>query len=146
MSYHMDELIEAARQAREQAHAPYSGFRVGAALETEDGHLFSGCNVENVSFGATCCAERVAIFKAVSEGQRRIRQLAVICGSDDYCMPCGICRQVMLEFATPDFMLVAARPDGQYLRLTMEQLLPHAFTHLSPDGVRTEKDPPPGHR
>lgn len=146
MPYTERTLIEQARLAAERAYAPYSDFHVGAALETEDGHLFTGCNVENVSYGATCCAERVAIFNAVSEGHRRIRRLAVVCGSDEYCTPCGICRQVMLEFATPDFILLAARPDGGFLRFDTEQLLPHAFRHLGSDDGRMAADHLPDRR
>lgn len=131
-----DRLVAAAIEARENAYAPYSGFAVGAALEDENGRQYTGCNVENVSYGATCCAERTAIFKAISEGSRKIDRLAVVCGQDDYCLPCGICRQVMAEFATEDFVLLAAKPDGKYRVLTFAEILPNAFlpgTLLSKD-------------
>lgn len=123
-----NQLIAAAAAAREHAHAPYSHFRVGAALLDETGRLFTGCNVENASYGATCCAERVAIFKAISEGGRKIAKIAVACDQDEPCMPCGICRQVMAEFAAPDFELLAASPSGRSRRYTMAELLPDAFT------------------
>lgn len=124
------ELISTAIKAREHAYAPYSQFPVGAALVDEHGRIFSGCNVENVSFGAACCAERTAVFKAVSEGSRQIRRLAVVCGKDDYCLPCGICRQVMSEFAAADFVLLAANPRGEFKSYSLDQLLPHAFKKL----------------
>lgn len=122
------ELIAAAAAARLQAYVPYSRFHVGAALIDDQGRLFTGCNVENASFGATCCGERTAIFKAVSEGGRKIRRLAVVCDQDEPCMPCGICRQVMAEFAAPDFVLLAASPSGNYRQYNMQELLPDAFT------------------
>ncbi len=125
-------LIERALAAKEQAYVPFSHFRVGAALEAADGTIYTGCNVENSSFGATNCAERTAIFKAVSDGVREVRQLAVVSDDEDFCSPCGICRQVMAEFATPDFLVHLARPDGQYKSFTLEQILPEAF-RLRPD-------------
>ena len=125
-------LIQAALAAREKAYVPYSKFRVGAALLDDRGRLFTGCNIENASYGATCCAERTAIFKAVSEGAKTIRRLAVVCGQDGPCMPCGICRQVMAEFAAEDFTLLAASPDGAYRRFSLDELLPARF-ELSAD-------------
>ncbi len=121
-------LIDAAAAARQQAYVPYSGFHVGAALEDEQGRIFTGCNVENASYGATCCGERTAIFKAVSEGSQMIRRLAVVCDQEEPCMPCGICRQVMAEFAAPDFELLAASPSGKFRRYSMPELLPDAFS------------------
>ena len=126
----IEELVQKAIEAREKAYAPYSNFSVGAAAEDEQGQVFSGCNVENVSFGATCCAERTAIFKAISEGSKQIAKMAVVCKSKDYCLPCGICRQVMTEFAAPDFLLAAAASDGSYRIFSLEELLPHAFMKL----------------
>ena len=120
-------LVKQARAAQAKAYAPYSGFSVGAALEDENGQYFSGCNVENASFGATCCAEQVAIFKAISAGSRKIRRLAVTAHSEGLCMPCGICRQVMMEFALPGFYLLAADGQDRYQRFSLDQLLPHAF-------------------
>jgi len=122
-----EQLIAAAIAAKSQAYAPYSRFRVGAALADERGRIFTGCNVENVSFGATNCGERTAIFKAVSEGSRKISRLAVVCDQDEPCMPCGICRQVIAEFAGADFILLAASPSGKYRSYTLAELLPDAF-------------------
>ncbi len=123
-------LVAAAINMRRQAYAPYSKFRVGAALIDEQNRLFTGCNVENASYGATCCAERTAVFKAISEGARQIKRLAVVGDQPDPCMPCGICRQVMAEFASPDFVLLAASPDGRFTSWTLEALLPGAFTGM----------------
>ncbi|HBP37725.1 MAG TPA: cytidine deaminase [Clostridiales bacterium] len=123
-----EQLIAAAAEARTKAYAPYSHFTVGAALLDENDCLFTGCNIENASYGATCCGERTAIYKAVSAGSRQIRRLAVICGQDEPCMPCGICRQVMSEFAAPDFILLAASPTGKFCRYTLEEILPGAFS------------------
>lgn len=126
-------LLALAHVARTKAYVPYSHFLVGAAVIDEQNRVFTGCNIENASYGATCCAERTAIFKAVSEGARAIRKLAVTGGGSGPCMPCGICRQVMAEFAEPDFYLVTdaetltAPADTAILRLSMQELLPHAF-------------------
>lgn len=121
-------LVMAAVSAQKQAYVPYSNFPVGAALIDEKGRLFTGCNIENASYSATCCAERTAIFKAVSNGSRRINRMAVVCDHDRFCMPCGTCRQVMAEFASDDFVLLAAKPNGQYRCYTINQLLPDRFT------------------
>ena len=121
------DLIRAAVAAKQNAYAPYSHFRVGAALIDDRGHCHTGCNIENASYGATCCAERTAVFKAISEGAQRIRRLAVVSDQAELCMPCGICRQVMAEFAADDFLLLAASPDGQYRTFTLEELLPAHF-------------------
>ncbi len=120
-------LIQAALKARDMAYAPYSNFPVGAALIDEQGRIFTGCNVENAAYGTTNCAERTAIFKAISEGSQRIHKLAVVCGQTNPCMPCGTCRQVMAEFAADDFELLAANPDGQFRRYTLDEMLPDAF-------------------
>ena len=125
-------LIEKAFQARRRAYVPYSHFHVGAAVETETGEVFLGCNVENASYGAANCAERTAIFKAVSEGHKKFRRIAIVggCSDDvkDYCMPCGICRQVMAEFGDlRDFQVILAKSSEDYLVYRLEELLPHAF-------------------
>ena len=125
-------LIQAALDARESAYVPYSKFRVGAALLDERGRVFTGCNIEHASYAATCCAERTAIIKAVSEGATAIRTLAVVCNQDGPCMPCGNCRHVMAEFAANDFILLAASPDGTYRRFSLDELLPARF-ELSAD-------------
>ncbi len=124
----MDErqLLQRAVEARAHAHCPYSGYAVGAALLSHDGRVFTGANVENVSFGLTVCAERVAVFKAVSEGVTAFRAMAVACGSGA-CVPCGACRQVLWEFS-PEIRLIMADADGTVgLRSSLRELLPHAF-------------------
>ena len=122
----MKKLIRAAMKARERAHAPYSRFKVGAALEAEGGRVFTGCNVENASFGATCCAERTALFKAVSEGARAIRKIAVVADMPEPCPPCGICRQALYEFS-PDLEVVMANTRGKALVMKLSELLPVGF-------------------
>ena len=113
----MSRLIKMAEKARESAYAPYSGFKVGAALLTSDGKIFTGCNIENSSYGATICAERVAIFKAVSEGYRGFSKLAVTA------MPCGMCRQALAEFCGEDFEVIVGK---EIYRLG--DILPNSFT------------------
>ena len=125
-------LIEKALEARRKAYVPYSHFHVGAALETETGEVFLGCNVENASYGAANCAERTAFFKAVSEGHRKFRRIAIVGGFldniEDYCMPCGICRQVMAEFGDlHEFQVILAKSSEDYQVYLLEELLPHAF-------------------
>jgi len=120
-------LIEAAEQARKNAYAPYSGnFKVGAAVLTEDGSIFNGCNVENSSFGATICAERVAVFKAVCEGHRKIRAVAVVVESPHPIPPCGVCLQVISEFGA-DADVIMANTAGEVTVSNMKQLLPLIF-------------------
>ncbi|HEX3595420.1 MAG TPA: cytidine deaminase [Polyangiaceae bacterium] len=118
-------LLEAARQVRENAYAPYSGFRVGAALLTDGGNVYTGCNVENASYGATICAERAAIFRMVASGETRPVALAIFVDDADPAMPCGMCRQVISEFGR-DVLVVTATPD-RTKRSTIEALLPDAF-------------------
>lgn len=125
-------LMEEALKARKAAYAPYSGFQVGAALLCADGSIYTGCNVENSSYGAACCAERTAFFKAVSEGKRSFRAIAVVGGKKDgevleSCPPCGICRQVMREFCSSDFAVVLGRSSLDYNIYTLEQLFPLPF-------------------
>ncbi len=122
-----EELIDMAKEARKNAYAPYSKFKVGAALLTKSGKVFTGCNVENSSFGASMCAERVAVFKAVSEGEREFKAIAVVTDTDDPAMPCGMCRQVLSEFSM-DIKVYAANLDGKVKTTTLRELLPHAFT------------------
>lgn len=124
---HRSELIESALEASKRAYVPYSHFHVGASVLDDQGRIFSGCNIENSSYGATNCAERTAIFKAVSEGAKQIKALAVITDANEYARPCGICRQVLSEFAAEDFVLIALAPDKSYRELTMDELLPGAF-------------------
>lgn len=126
------ELITAAFNAMEKAYAPYSGYKVGAALLSKNGKLFTGCNIENASYTPTVCAERTAFFKAVSEGEREFEKIAVVGGKDgnvtDTFMPCGVCRQVMTEFCKADFTVLVAKSADEYCSFTLEQLLPHSFS------------------
>lgn len=120
------ELVRRALEMRSFAYAPYSGFRVGAALECEDGAVYTGCNVENAAYGSSICAERTALVKAVSEGKRRFVRLAVAGDSADYCWPCGACRQMLREFGT-ELVILTANRAGAFERHTLEELLPHSF-------------------
>ena len=122
------ELLEAAIAARRNAHAPYSHFAVGAALRTGSGRILSGCNVENASFGLTVCAERVAVWKAVSEGERTFEAMAVV--SESGATPCGACRQVMSEFVA-DMPILIADTTGRGWVTSLKALLPHPFPHVS---------------
>lgn len=118
------QLIDLARQAREYAYAPYSRFKVGAALLTASGRIYTGCNIENVAFSPSVCAERTAIFKAVSEGEREFLAIAIV--TQNGIPPCGVCRQVMTEFA-PNITIVIANLEGDYHITTLSELLPNAF-------------------
>ena len=130
----VERLIEEAMKAREMAYAPYSEFRVGAALLDGDGTIYSGCNIENASYGACNCAERTAIFKAVSEGAGDFRAIAIVGGKDknvtEFCPPCGICRQVMSEFCDADIFKVILFDGTETRSYLLGDLLPHAFDSL----------------
>ncbi len=119
-------LIEKAKAAQKNAYAPYSGFKVGAAVLTESGEIFTGANVENASYGLSMCAERVAVFKAVSEGYRKFRAIAVVADTDYPVRPCGACRQVLAEFGDMDIIMVDK--NGKYEVCKLSELLPKAFT------------------
>lgn len=119
------ELVELARKAREFSYSPYSKFKVGAALITHEGKVYSGCNIENASFGITNCAERTAIFKAVSEGAREIDTIAIIADSDGPCSPCGACRQAMAEFKVK--RVIMANLKGEVKAVSLAELLPYSF-------------------
>ncbi len=126
------ELIELALQARENAYCPYSGFAVGSAVLTSDGNVYTGCNIENSAYSPSCCAERVAIFKAISEGAKSIKKVVVVGGAKDkpltdYVMPCGMCRQVLTEFATDSFTLISAKSPNDCKHFTFDDILPNAF-------------------
>ncbi len=121
----MDELIRAALAARSGAYAPYSRFAVGAAVQGAGGRIYSGCNVENASYGLTVCAERVAILKAVSEGEKELVALAVAADTATPASPCGACRQVMAEFGIK--RVVMCNTKGERLTVTLDKLLPYAF-------------------
>ena len=120
------ELINAAVEASRKAYAPYSRFAVGAALECADGTVVTGCNVENAALGGCICAERTAAVKAVSEGKRSFRRIAVYAGGQDYCTPCGTCRQFLSEFS-PNMDVLCVRVDGRYVSYHLSELLPHSF-------------------
>ena len=120
-------LVEEAYAAMKHAYAPYSHFRVGAALLTKEGKIFTGCNIENASYGATNCAERTAVFKAVSEGYTQIERIAIVSSSHQKTPPCGICRQFMQEFCDADFKIVSG-DDMEHLSVyTLEEILPEGF-------------------
>ena len=121
-----DTLISAARQARENAHAPYSNFRVGAALRSTSGRIFAGCNVENATYGLTMCAERVAIFKAVSEGERGFSAIAVVTDTEVLTPPCGACRQLIWEFCG-DIPVSMTNLNGKMEVIQMRDLFPRPF-------------------
>ena len=121
-----DALVAAAAAAREKASAPYSHFHVGAALLCDDGRVFGGCNVESASYGLTCCAERTAVFKAISEGVRGFRAVAVVTGADEPTSPCGACRQVLWDQCR-DIAVVMATTGGKREETTLAALLPRAF-------------------
>ena len=124
-------LMAQAQKARENSYSPYSHFRVGAALLTKSGKVYTGCNVENAGYSATNCAERTAIFKAVSEGERDFEAIAIIGGKEGetapFCAPCGVCRQVIAEFSKKDFKIILGNEE-KWEVYTLETLLPFAFT------------------
>ena len=121
-----DSLVAAALRARENAHAPYSKFRVGAALEDSEGHIHTGCNVENATYGLTVCAERVAVFKAISEGVRSFKRVVVAADSDPLTPPCGACRQILWEFCG-DIEIALVNPRGKRTTYRVSELLPKPF-------------------
>ena len=121
-----DALITAAKRARENAHAPYSNFKVGAALRSTSGKIYGGCNVENATYGLTVCAERVAIFKAISEGERQFDAIAVTTDTDTLTPPCGACRQLIWEFCG-DIPVIMSNLKGQTQTLRMSELFPKPF-------------------
>ena len=124
------QLIEAARQFRENAHAPYSNFRVGAALRATSGRIFGGCNVENATYGLTVCAERVAIFKAISEGERGFDAIAVVTDAETLTPPCGACRQLIWEFCG-DIPVILSNLKGKTETVQMRDLFPKPFDSSS---------------
>lgn len=123
-----DLLVKKAYEGRTNAYTPYSNFKVGAAVLTEDDTIYTGCNIENASYGATNCAERTAIFKAISEGHQKIKAIAIVGVENDYTYPCGICRQVIVEFATKDIKIILGKSPTGYIVKTMDEILPGAFT------------------
>lgn len=127
------ELVRLAKEAMNNAYVPYSKFRVGAALLTADGLVFSGCNIENASFGGTNCAERTALFKAISEGNRKFKKIAIISDSNDYTYPCGICRQVLSEWGL-DMEIIVANSNEEFRVHKLRDILPYAFTNENMEG------------
>jgi cytidine deaminase len=122
------ELLRLAAEAREHSYAPYSHYRVGAALLTKNGAIYQGCNIENASFTPTICAERNAFFKAIFDGIRTFEAIAVIGSGELPAYPCGVCRQVMAEFCDDDFLIITSNADGsEVVAETLEQMLPHRF-------------------
>lgn len=129
-----DNLIKLAFEARKYAYVPYSKFKVGAALETKDGKVYTGCNIENAAYTPCNCGERTAFFKAVSEGEREFSRIAIVGGYEEgenvsgYTTPCGVCRQVMMEFCNPrEFRILVAKSQEEYKEFTLEELLPEGF-------------------
>lgn len=127
------QLIKLALEARENAYAPYSHFMVGAALLTKEGQVYTGCNIENASYGATNCAERTAIFKAVSEGAKEFVKIAIVGGKageeiTEFAYPCGVCRQVMAEFCdVKEMTVLVAKSENEFVEKTLDELLPMSF-------------------
>lgn len=140
-------MIKKAEEARERAYAPYSHFSVGAALLCRDGSIYQGCNVENAAYTPTNCAERTAVFKAVSEGKREFAAIAVLGGKEGerpseqtWCSPCGVCRQVLMEFVDPKkFLVIMGRDEVDYRVITLEELLPLGFGPQNLMAERGEK-------
>lgn len=137
------ELLLLAEEARQHSYSPYSHFSVGAALLCQDGSVYKGANIENASYGATNCAERTAFFKAVFDGKRDFSALAVVGGSadraEDFCFPCGICRQVMAEFCRPDFRLLFHNGSGRQKICTLGELFPCGFGPKSLSSTREDE-------
>ena len=125
-----DPLYQAALVAREKALALYSEFQVGAALQCEDGTMFTGCNIESSSYGLTICAERTALFKALSEGKRKFTRMTIVADTEELAAPCGACRQVLWDFA-PHLQITVANLEGKRMSFSLRELLPHPFgNHL----------------
>ena len=132
------ELIQEAKKARERSYSPYSGFRVGAALLTRSGKIYHGCNIENAAYSPSNCAERTAFFRAVYDGEREFEKIAVVGALADGdpnvpCPPCGVCRQVMMEFCKPEFRILLGQEGETYRSFTLEELLPQGF---GPDNLK----------
>ena len=128
----IEKLIKKAIEMLNFSYAPYSNFHVGAALLTSEGKIYTGCNIENAAYGPSNCAERTAIFKAVSEGKKEFEAIAIVGGKngkiENFCPPCGVCRHVLAEFCKKDFEIVLAKSKNEYKIMTLEQLLPESFS------------------
>ena len=132
MKIDAEALIAEAQSARHRAYSPYSDFAVGAALLCADGTVYRGCNIENASYTPTCCAERVALFSAIADGKREFRAIAVVGGArgheaQDFCYPCGVCRQVLSEFCDGDLKIILKNGCGELLVLSLDEILPYGF-------------------
>lgn len=136
MTEQYQKLILAANKVKQNAYAPYSKFRVGAAILTKNGHIYTGCNVENSSFGLTVCAERIAIFNAITDGARNFKAIAIVSDAAEFTPPCGACRQVLIDLAgNIDFIMVNSR--NRLKRVKLKSLLPLPFTRKN---IRTSKN------
>lgn len=128
----IEKLIKKAIEMLNFSYVPYSNFHVGAALLTSEGEIYTGCNIENAAYGPSNCAERTAVFKAVSEGKKEFEAIAIVGGKngkiENFCPPCGVCRQVLAEFCKKDFEIVLAKSTNEYKIMTLEQLLPESFS------------------
>ena len=124
------DLIKLAFDVLKNSYSPYSDFRVGAALLTDRGNCYTGVNIENASYGATNCAERTAVFKAVCEGERKIRMIAIASDGEEYIYPCGICRQVLAEFGDEEMSIICTKKNGNYRTHKLGELLPDAFKKM----------------
>ena len=124
----VEKLLEAAQKVKENAYAPYSHFHVGAALITDTGKIYPGCNVENTSYGLTICAERNAIFRMIGDGERRIAEILVIGDTEEFLPPCGACRQVITEFSTNDTVVYLCNKHGQWEKTTIGELMTYTFS------------------
>lgn len=128
----IEKLIKKSIEMLNFSYVPYSNFHVGAALLTSEGEIYTGCNIENAAYGPSNCAERTAIFKAVSEGKKEFEAIAVVGGKNGkieaFCPPCGVCRQVLAEFCKKDFKIILAKSTDEYKIMTLEQLLPESFS------------------
>lgn len=127
MNFDLQTLIRAAMLARENAYAPFSGFRVGAALLCVNGAIYTGCNIENSSYSPTLCAERCAMAKAISEGRRDFAAIAIVGSAREHTMPCGVCRQFLYEFCDEDFPVICAKNESDYIETTLGELFPRGF-------------------
>lgn len=126
--FEIAKMIDLAREAREKAYCPYSGFHVGACLKAQSGAYYLGCNIENAGYSPTICAERTAVFKAVYEGERDFEALAIISDSETNTTPCGVCRQVLAEFCDAEMPIILANARGDFRVVSLGELLPLAFT------------------
>lgn len=128
----IEKLYQAAKQARDHSYSPYSGYKVGAALWMNESQIFSGCNVENASYGATICAERAALFSAISQGYQKVGAILVLTDAQEPWPPCGLCRQVLSEFSIPEVPVILSNLKEKIIQRTMEELCPYFFgaTHL----------------